>query len=45
MRGTYCVGVVTEQSNIDYALVERCARVVVDTRNALAKARHHGEEQ
>ncbi len=40
-----CVVIVTDHSDIDYALVERCARVVVDTRNALAKARRHGEEQ
>ncbi len=45
LAGTDCVVIVTDHSDIDYALVERCARVVVDTRNALAKARHHGEEQ
>jgi len=37
-----CVVVVTDHTDIDYALVERCARVIVDTRNALEKARRKG---
>ena len=40
-----CVVIVTDHSDIDYALVERCARVVVDTRNAVAKARRRSEER
>ena len=32
-----CVVIVTDHSDIDYALVGRSARVVVDTRNALAR--------
>ncbi len=34
-----CVVIVTDHSDVDYALVERCARLVVDTRNALEAAR------
>jgi UDP-N-acetyl-D-glucosamine dehydrogenase len=34
-----CVVIVTDHSDVDYALVERCARLVVDTRNALARVR------
>jgi UDP-N-acetyl-D-mannosaminuronate dehydrogenase len=34
-----CVVIVTDHSDVDYALVERCARLVVDTRNALEVAR------
>ncbi len=34
-----CVVIVTDHSDVDYALVERCARLVVDTRNALATVR------
>jgi len=34
-----CVIIVTDHSDVDYALVERCARVVVDTRNAIEMAR------
>src|SRR5881397_2900030 len=34
-----CVVIVTDHSDVDYALVERCARLVVDTRNALEMAR------
>jgi len=40
-----CVVIVTDHSDVDYALVERCARLVVDTRNALAKVRHRRPEQ
>jgi len=39
-----CVVIVTDHSNVDYALVERCARLVVDTRNVLATVRQRGEE-
>jgi len=38
-----CVVIVTDHSDVDYALVERCARLVVDTRNALAKVRRKQE--
>ena len=38
-----CVVIVTDHSDVDYALVERCARLVVDTRNALAKARRRAD--
>jgi UDP-N-acetyl-D-glucosamine dehydrogenase len=38
-----CVVIVTDHSDVDYALVERCARLVVDTRNALATARRRQE--
>jgi len=34
-----CVIIVTDHSDVDYALVERCARLVVDTRNAIEMAR------
>jgi UDP-N-acetyl-D-glucosamine dehydrogenase len=34
-----CVVIVTDHSEVDYALIERCARLVVDTRNALASVR------
>ncbi len=34
-----CVVIVTDHSDVDYSLIERCARLVVDTRNALATAR------
>src|SRR5438874_4850896 len=33
-----CVVIVTDHTEVDYALVERCSRVIVDTRNALPKA-------
>ena len=39
VAGADCVVIVTDHSNVDYALVERCAPLVVDTRNALARAR------
>jgi len=39
-----CVIIVTDHSDVDYALVERCARQVVDTRNALAAVRRRREE-
>jgi UDP-N-acetyl-D-glucosamine dehydrogenase len=38
-----CVVIVTDHSDVDYALVERCGRVIVDTRNALEKVRHKGQ--
>jgi len=38
-----CVVIVTDHSDFDYALVARSARVVVDTRNALARQRRAGE--
>jgi UDP-N-acetyl-D-glucosamine dehydrogenase len=38
-----CVVIVTDHSDVDYALVERCGRLVVDTRNALARARRRAE--
>jgi len=34
-----CVVIVTDHSDVDYSLIERCARLVVDTRNALASVR------
>ncbi|HEV2749430.1 MAG TPA: nucleotide sugar dehydrogenase [Gemmatimonadales bacterium] len=37
-----CLVVVTDHTDVDYALVERCGRVIVDTRNALDKARRKG---
>jgi UDP-N-acetyl-D-glucosamine dehydrogenase len=37
-----CVVIVTDHTDVDYALVERCGRVIVDTRNALEKARRQG---
>ena len=45
LAGADCVVIVTDHSDVDYALVERCARLVVDTRNALARARHRRQEQ
>src|SRR5690349_22776591 len=38
-----CVVIVTDHSDVDYALVERCGRVIVDTRNALEKVRRKGQ--
>src|SRR4029077_5099167 len=38
-----CVVIVTDHSDFDYALVARSARVVVDTRNALARPGRAGE--
>ncbi len=38
-----CVVIVTDHTDVDYALVERCARLVVDTRNALARVRRKQE--
>jgi len=38
-----CVVIVTDHSDIDYALVERCGRLIVDTRNALARVRRSKE--
>jgi UDP-N-acetyl-D-glucosamine dehydrogenase len=40
-----CVVIVTDHTQVDYALVERCARLVVDTRNALAKFRRKSPER
>ena len=40
-----CVVIVTDHSDVDYALVERCARLVVDTRNVLATVRQRTEER
>jgi UDP-N-acetyl-D-glucosamine dehydrogenase len=37
-----CVVIVTDHSDLDYALVARCARLVVDTRNTLATVRRGG---
>jgi len=37
-----CVVIVTDHSDLDYALVARCARLVVDTRNTLATVRARG---
>jgi len=40
-----CVVIVTDHSDVDYALVARSARLVVDTRNALARQRRRGQER
>ncbi len=42
LRAVDCAIIVTDHAAIDYALVARHARVVVDTRNALAKVRERG---
>jgi UDP-N-acetyl-D-glucosamine dehydrogenase len=42
LRAADCAVVVTDHSTVDYALVARHSRVVVDTRNALAKVRERG---
>jgi UDP-N-acetyl-D-glucosamine dehydrogenase len=42
LRTADCAVVVTDHSAVDYALVARHARVVVDTRNALARVRERG---
>jgi UDP-N-acetyl-D-glucosamine dehydrogenase len=34
-----CTIIVTDHTRVDYALVQRHARLVVDTRNALARVR------
>ena len=39
LSGTDCVLIVTDHSDVDYVLVARHARLVVDTRNALAGGR------
>jgi UDP-N-acetyl-D-glucosamine dehydrogenase len=39
LKAADCVVVVTDHSAVDYAVVAKHARVVVDTRNALAKVR------
>ena len=45
VAGADCVVIVTDHSDLDYALVERCARLVVDTRNALAAVRQRRQAQ
>jgi UDP-N-acetyl-D-glucosamine dehydrogenase len=45
LRAADCAIVVTDHSVVDYALVARHARVVVDTRNALATVREAGDTQ
>src|SRR5216110_1617330 len=40
-----CVVIVTDHSDVDYGLVARSARLVVDTRNALARQRRRGQER
>ena len=42
LDGADCVIIVTDHSAVDYELVARRAKVVVDTRNALARARGRG---
>jgi UDP-N-acetyl-D-glucosamine dehydrogenase len=37
-----CVVIVTDHSDVDYPLIARSARLVVDTRNALARLRRRG---
>jgi len=32
-----CIMIVTDHSAVDYRMIKRCARLVVDTRNALPK--------
>ena len=41
VRGADCVVIVTDHSGVDYTLVARNARVVVDTRNVLNRTRGH----
>ncbi|HEU5262025.1 MAG TPA: nucleotide sugar dehydrogenase [Gemmatimonadales bacterium] len=43
LQSVDCVIIVTDHTDIDYALVARCAPVVVDTRNALAVMRGKGD--
>jgi UDP-N-acetyl-D-glucosamine dehydrogenase len=43
LRAADCTVIVTDHAAIDYAAVGRHARVVVDTRNALAKVRERGK--
>ena len=43
LAGADCVVIVTDHSDVDYALVARSARLVVDTRNALARQRRREE--
>src|SRR2546425_4279731 len=43
LKGVDCVIIVTDHSNVDYDLVARHARLVVDTRNALPGAHGPGE--
>jgi UDP-N-acetyl-D-glucosamine dehydrogenase len=45
LRAADCAIVVTDHSAVDYALVARDARVVVDTRNALATVRKRGDTE
>ena len=39
LRGADCVVIATDHSNLDYGLISKEARRVVDTRNALREAR------
>ena len=45
LQSADCTVIVTDHAAIDYALVARHARVVVDTRNALAKVRERGHKE
>jgi UDP-N-acetyl-D-glucosamine dehydrogenase len=45
LRAADCTVIVTDHAAIDYAAVGRHARVVVDTRNALAKVRERGNPE
>jgi UDP-N-acetyl-D-glucosamine dehydrogenase len=45
LRDADCVIIVTDHAAVDYALVARHARVVVDTRNALAAVRKRGDAE
>lgn len=45
LKAADCTVIVTDHAAIDYAVIARHARVVVDTRNALAKARERGEKK
>jgi UDP-N-acetyl-D-glucosamine dehydrogenase len=45
LRAADCTVIVTDHAAIDYGAVARHARVVVDTRNALAKVRERGNPE
>jgi len=45
LKAADCTVIVTDHAAIDYAAVARYARVVVDTRNALAKVRERGQTE
>ena len=45
LKSADCTVIVTDHAAIDYAAVARHARVVVDTRNALAKVRERGHTE